>query len=248
MSQRKQTRTRSRLATSLQFGVVGVPLYIVCAVLYGVLRLTGRIRIKHPERWPRGQGGYIIASNHPSLWEPIILMLLFPFEVMRHPIRRIPWSTPDKGNYDRWYWSLPRSRFIFVPRGKPKGELEALGKIIRVLHAGGRVIMFAEGGRTHNGKVFRCSAGGSKRVRALRQGLARAACGSGALVVHVWVDGAHRVLPAGCIVPRLWRRMTITIGEPYQVSRISSKDPERRERIVVQTEQHTQQLLKTAEE
>ncbi|MEX0672968.1 MAG: lysophospholipid acyltransferase family protein [Candidatus Paceibacterota bacterium] len=246
---KENTRSRTtRIAEVLQFVSVSYPVFAMSVILYGVLRLTGRIRIRYPERWPRGKGRVIIAPNHPSLWEPMLLMLLFPWEGLRHPRTRIPWSTPDKGNYDRWYWALFRQRFIFVPRGKRKGELKALSAIIQKLKVGARVIMFGEGGRTARGATFCWSQNKAGRVRTLQHGLSRAACDSGATIVPIWISGAEKVLPVGCGVPRMWRCVTITIGEPYTVERVSSKDPQRKDRVVAETEKLTTALLELADE
>ncbi|MEX1027831.1 MAG: lysophospholipid acyltransferase family protein [Candidatus Paceibacterota bacterium] len=241
-------RRRILFRERMLFWMIGYPTYCVGALIYGLLRVTGRIRIRHPERWPYGKGKVIIAPNHPSLWEPMVCMLLSPWEGLLHPTRMVPWSTPDAGNYDRWYWVLARSRFVFVPRGQPRGEVQALAKVVRLLRIGSRVIIFPEGGRTHKGVKFHYSKSRKHRVRELKNGLARAACDSGATIVTVWIDGADRVLPAGSVIPLLWRRITITIGEPIKVPRTFLKGDERTRHVAAKTQEVRGRLLALAEE
>jgi len=157
----------------------------------------------------------IVVSNHPSLWEPLLLVGLFFKNYVFHPVRFAPWSTPDKGNYfDKWYWFFVRPRFIPVPRGKIHAEMRSLVNIIRVLRHGGSVIFFPEGGRTHRGNTFLASQSG-KRIRTLRYGIGDIVCRSHATVVPVWVEGTQNVLPNnGSMFPRLWRKVTIKIGKP----------------------------------
>jgi len=200
------------------FWTLTYPFGILLGVLFHLLRILKILRIRNLEYFPYFQKKLVLVSNHASLWDPIILVGLFFKQYFFHPIRFCPWSTPDKGNYfDKWYWFFARPRFIPVPREevhRVRTVMRSLVKIIRVLRNGGIVIFFPEGGRTFKGKTFLFSKKKKKVLRTLRSGIGDIVCKTNATVVPVWIEGAENVLPNnGAIIPRLWRKVTITIGK-----------------------------------
>lgn len=205
----------NRFLNGMIFWIFTYPFGILLGIMFHTLRFLGIVRVENLERFPYFQKKMIVVSNHPSLWEPILLVGLFFKQYLFHPVRFAPWSTPDKGNYfDKWYWFFVRPRFIPVPRGKIRAEMRSLVKIIRVLRFGGSVIFFPEGGRTHRGNAFLFSQS-RKSIRTLRLGIGDIVCKSHAMVVPAWVEGTQNVLPNnGAMFPRLWRKVRIKIGEP----------------------------------
>lgn len=198
------------------FWPVIYPASVFVGLLFLLLCLLRRVKVVGKENLPSWDKGFILASNHPSLWEPILLVGLFFPKYFFHPIKTLPWSTPDKGNYwDKWYWAIFRARFVPVPRGNGRGEFFSLNKIIQVLRSGGKIIFFPEGGRTgrSNGEAPICLSN-KKMIRPLKKGIGRIMTGTGCFVVPVWVDGTDRVLPIGSWFPRLWRPVVIRIGKP----------------------------------
>ena len=219
------------------------PAAIIAGLVFWLFWLIGWIRIRGHKRFPRHEGSVFLVSNHPSLWEPIVLTGLFFPQYLIHPIKYIPWNTPDQRNYvDKWYWGIFRARFISVPRGKRRGELRALVELIKVLRVGGSVVLFAEGGRTGKGEKLICSRSG-KPMRELGCGVGRVICRTSCTVVPVWVDGAEKVLPIGTWFPRVWRGMTITVGESFRRKRMENpKKPD----FVRATKLISDALLETA--
>jgi len=202
---------------------------LLIGVLFYLLKSLGRIRILYWERFPRRQGNLIVVSNHPSLVEPILLPALFFREYILHPFKLTPWSIPDKTNYyDRWYWFWVRPRAIPVDRGNKREELKAFFKMKKVLASGGKIVFFPEGGRTFKGEEFFYSKEG-KRIRTLKEGAGLLVMKTGATVLPVWVEGTDNVLPNSrdklyhCF-PRLWRKMTIKIGEPLRFEKTNQEE------------------------
>ena len=209
------SKRKSKFGNVLLFWLVSYPTAIFVGLLVIALRLTGWLKINGLENLPKYQKSVLLVSNHPSLWEPIILVGLFFPQYLFHPVKQGPWSTPDQQNYtDKWYWGIFRSRFISVPRGRRRGELRALIEIIKVLRMGGNVILFPEGGRTSRGEHFVYSAS-LKYMRELKNGVGRIICRTNCTVVPVWIDGAEKVLPVGTWLPRVWRGMTLTVGKSF---------------------------------
>lgn len=204
------------------------PASIIVGVVVLLLRLIGLLRVRG-HGLPRDLKSIMMVSNHPSLWEPIVLIGLFFSEYVFRP-KRVPWSTPDQRNYvDAWYWGFFRERFIPVPRGNPAGTRRARLRIITTLKRGGSVIIFPEGGRTSKGDRFFFSRSG-KRLREIKNGVGRIFCQTACTVVPVWVDGGEKVLPIGTWFPRVWRGMTITIGKSFRGERRENPEKEDLER------------------
>lgn len=208
--------------------------------LFHMLRLIGTVRILHKERIPHGQGNMIIISNHPSLLEPILLPLLFFGDYIRHPFKLCPISIPDKENYmDKWYWWWLRFCAIPIDRKDKKKGMEALHKMKNALNAGRIIIPFAESSRTCWGKLFAESKKGKKiKISDERNQTMEGAGGiswlikqTNPLVLFMWIAGAENILPNSPdrkklyhTFPRLWKKMTIKIGEPIRFSEELSRE------------------------
>jgi 1-acyl-sn-glycerol-3-phosphate acyltransferase len=188
---------------------------ILWGLVFEMLRLLGIVTIRGSISTTQRNKGVIIASNHPSLWEPLLLVgLLFPGYIWR-PKRNAPWGTPDATNYGTWYWSLFRQRMILVPRGDRRGELRALARMKRELNRQAILILFPEGGRTSTERN-RLTTRSGKELRPLKTGIGELVLKTGSIVIPVWVDGTDKVLPNGAAwwYPRLWRKVQINIGQP----------------------------------
>ena len=194
---------------------------LLLGLSFCLLRILGRIKITHKERFPKKEKGILVVSNHPSLLEPILLPLLFFGQYIFHPFSFTPWSIPDKANYfDRWYWFWAKITLIPINRNKPREAVKSLQKIEQILKDGRPVILFPEGGRTSSEKEHFTSKNG-KKLRKLKGGVGRLVFRVNPLILPIWVDGAENVLPNKqgklyhCF-PRLWRIVKIRIGEPFR--------------------------------
>lgn len=216
------TKRRTRkLIDGMIFWMIMYPLGILLGLLFQGMKITGRVRIKHFERFPAWKGRLIVASNHESLWEPWLLPFLLFRQYLFHPQQFIPWITTDLENYvqKRHYFWI-RSRLIAVPRGRQKGEFRAVTEMVKMLRGRKIVILFPEGGRTYKGKKFLYSPNG-KRIRELKHGIGDLVIKAGATVVPVWVEGSERILPntgwwLSRTIPRIWFPATIKIGPPMR--------------------------------
>lgn len=237
---------------------------VLLGILFCLLRMTGRVKIKNWSKFPKKPQKLILVSNHPSLWEPLLVVALFFRDYFFKPNKYAPWSTPDKGNYyDKWYWGIFKSRFIPVPRGNRRDEVKTYYLMKGVLESDENLVLFGEGGRTYKGSEFIYSPSGKYKIRPLKSVIAKLACQTGATICPVWIDGTDQVLPnreflkpywwqkilpkKGIFVPRLWKKCNINIGDPITVPLCSSKKEEK-EAVDQLTEEITKKLLKLAEE
>lgn len=106
-------------------------------------RVIGRERLNLP-------GGVLIASNHASFLDPPFVGKAFD-EPLHYFARHTLFSHPLAG------WLLRRWQAIPINRDKPDaGSLKAT---IRLLRAGGKVLIFPEGTRTPDGNLQPAEAG-----------------------------------------------------------------------------------------
>lgn len=210
----------------LLFWLLSYPIGLFLFIFLLILDKLGKIKIIGQENI-RNRRGLIIASNHPSLWEPIVMYYLFMPELFYKP-----WITPlsmvDKINYGQNYlWLVFWPLFISIDRmsGKAVGAYKNAEKH---LLDKGNLIVFPEGGRTSSGDqrtLIRYYNG--QYLKPLQAGVCSLAHKTKSLVVPVWVDGSDKVLPRGKHFPRFWKKMTISIGKPYKVSSDTEKAKKR---------------------
>ena len=123
------------------------------------------LEIWYKQYVPYREQRMIIVLNHPKLLEAVFAPVLFINEWISAPGKWAPWSTPDQKNMKtKWYWFfwLAAGRAVRFPRGDKRGVQKALLRVLAILRAGGRVIVFPEGGRTWKGNEFRFSSKGKK--------------------------------------------------------------------------------------
>jgi 1-acyl-sn-glycerol-3-phosphate acyltransferase len=163
-------------------------------LLRGILRVVGRVffrlKVEGLENLPRG--GFILASNHASSLDPLLLTAAMP--------RCIRWLVIYE-YYDLWYlkWVVRQMRFIRIKNNLSKEAFRALLK--------GEVVgVFPEGRRCWDGKLGPAKAG----VAALARG---ASCP----VVPVGISGTFAALPRTRKLVR-FTPVTIRIGAPLYFS------------------------------
>jgi len=200
---------------------------IVLGLILFLLKITGRIKVLHPERFPRRKKSFLLVSNHPSLADPIVVLYLFFPDMLFHPLKFTPFHTPDKNNfYNPWYFFWIRPFSISINRNSENSEsggiVSFLRRMKRFLENGKRIILFPEGGRTYKGSEF-CYSEKGKRIRKLTDGVGWLAVNTGVPVVPVWMEGTDKFLPntpkIKFIFPRFWKKILIKIGNPLKLDR-----------------------------
>jgi 1-acyl-sn-glycerol-3-phosphate acyltransferase len=156
-----------------------------------VNRLFFRHRTLHRELIPEA-GGALIVANHVSYLDPSVVGAAF-----RQPIYYLARKSLFKGFLG---WLLPRIQVLPVDRGR--GDLASMKRILNLLRAGNRVLIFPEGTRSTDGSLQAAEAG---------IGFIIAKCE--VPVVPVRIFGAFECFPRGSTWPRPGR-ITIVPGPP----------------------------------
>jgi 1-acyl-sn-glycerol-3-phosphate acyltransferase len=143
-------------------------------------------------------GAVILAGNHPSTLDPILL-----FGGLRRNVSFLAaeflFEKPGLGHLLRWMGH------IRVDRGTDKaGQALIFGE--RVLSHDGLVVIFPSGRITKSGEPY-----------SAKTGMARMAFTTGAPIVPFYLSGTERILAGNR--PRPMRRVRMTFGEPIPVPR-----------------------------
>ncbi|WP_219460929.1 lysophospholipid acyltransferase family protein [Nonomuraea rhizosphaerae] len=161
---------------------------------------------RHGERIPR-TGGVIIAANHLSWTDPVLLSH-FLYNNGRWPIilaKAGVFKAPVIGH------AIKELRAIPVHRGSSEAA-RSLHDAAERLRQGGAILFYPEGTCTRDPDLWPMVG---------KTGAARLALESGAQVIPVAHWGAHELLPYGEKRPRLFPRKTfrVSVGPPVDLSR-----------------------------
>jgi len=147
------------------------------------------------------EGPVIIASNHASNLDPVILGSWLVPAVGR----RIHWL--GKKELFEWPiagWIARNGGVHPVDRGGSDAEAFRLAK--RILDEGHILVVFPEGTRSRTGEL-----------RTPRDGVALLALRTGAPIVPVGIAGSHRVWPPGRKIPKPGGRVVFRLGSPIRL-------------------------------
>jgi 1-acyl-sn-glycerol-3-phosphate acyltransferase len=182
--------------------------YVVRVTVGNVAKALYRMSIRGAERIPAG--GAILAGNHVSYADPVLLWCRSPRHV--HFMARADlWEHFILGWGLDHFWGFP------VKRGA--ADREALTRASALLQAGELVGIFPAGsrhaaeGESHGGAAF----------LAIRNGVP---------VVPIGIAGTDRIKPPGARLPR-FPKVVVSVGEPIDPARFSQGG--RKERVEAMT-------------
>ncbi|WP_423919954.1 lysophospholipid acyltransferase family protein [Frigoribacterium sp. 2-23] len=173
------------------------------AILAPLVRLLWRPKIVGRRNVPR-HGAVILASNHLSFIDSVVITLMAPRQVAFLAKNAYFTGTGLKGRLSRLFFSGIGA--IGVERGAGSAAQHALDLGLERLEAGEAFAIYPEGTRSLDGRLYRG-----------RTGVGWLALTSGAPVVPVALTGTQDIQPVGSRLPRL-RRFTVEFGEPIDLS------------------------------
>ncbi|MDH6133487.1 1-acyl-sn-glycerol-3-phosphate acyltransferase [Kitasatospora sp. MAA4] len=155
------------------------------------------------ENVPR-KGGVILASNHLSFIDSVVIPLTAPRPV-RFLAKAEYWQGEGlRGRLSRAFFDAINA--IPVERGTIHLAQAALDAALEVLEAGEAFGIYPEGTRSRDGRLYRG-----------KTGVAWLAMTAGVPVVPVALEGTENLQPVGTRIPRV-RRVTVRFGEPLDFS------------------------------
>lgn len=170
-----------------------------------LFRLIYRPRVLGRANIPRS-GSVILASNHLSFIDSIVIPLVAPRQV-RFLAKSHYFTQPGvKGWISRSFFTAIGA--VGVERGAGQAALDALEQSKEILETGSAFALYPEGTRSRDGRLYRG-----------RTGVAWLAFTTGAPVVPVGLIGTDKLQPLGKRIPRL-HRVTVAFGEPIDLSSV----------------------------
>ncbi|HET9082335.1 MAG TPA: lysophospholipid acyltransferase family protein [Trebonia sp.] len=141
------------------------------------------------------QGGAVLAANHVSFLDPLLLPLVVP--------RRILFLTKVKYiDNPVLHWVLTGAGVIPVASDDPQALTAVVAACVAALSEGRLVGVFPEGTRSRDGLLHQG-----------KTGIARMAVAAGVPVIPAGITGTELALPRGALLPRP-HVVHITFGPP----------------------------------
>ena len=178
------------------------PYYLAARVIFGTFFGTyNRARMYHSERVPK-EGGFIIASNHASFCDPPLVGTACPRDIS-YLARESLFRFPVVGYIMRQVNALPVDR--------DGGGGAGLKSILNRLQAGGGIILFPEGTRTHDG-----------RLQPARSGIGLTVIKSSVPVVPVRIFGSYEAMNRRMVIP-LPYKIVVKFGRPLAFAELRAE-------------------------
>lgn len=195
---------------------IGLTYVIGRWIVAPLARMIYRPRIIGRKNFPR-KGAVILASNHLSFIDSFVIPMAAP-----RPVRFLAKSSYFDGKGIKGWFSR---HFFYaagafpVQRGAGQAALDALAQQRRLLESGWSTALYPEGTRSLDGRLYKG-----------RTGVAFLALQTGAPVIPVGLVGTNEMMPVGAKFPRLRPRVTVSFGEPLDLSHHGSADSGRARR------------------
>lgn len=160
-----------------------------------------RLRYINSHNIPK-KGGYFIASNHTSFFDPPVIGTGAYYRIFRFMAR----DTLFKSFFGfgiKWMGAFP------VKRGAI--DRQAWDHVVNLVKEGWIVMLFPEGTRTPDGEIHEGKAGPGMFIYRTK-----------AQVIPVATLGMFEIWPKGQKLPKLFRRIDVIYGEPVDFSEFFS--------------------------
>ncbi len=175
-------------------------LYRVCRrIIWLWLKIWLRYDVRHGDRVPT-RGGCIVASNHASFLDPVVVGC----GMMERHVRFMARETL----FEHWLADWWADGVGVVRIDRTRGDVAALKAALNVLCRGGAVCVFPEGTRTTDG-LLRVAQGGIGFLMAKAR----------VPVVPAYVAGTFEAYPKGAMLVKP-RKVSVVYGEPIMPSEL----------------------------
>ncbi|MEV4611140.1 lysophospholipid acyltransferase family protein [Kitasatospora sp. NPDC049258] len=175
-------------------------------VLKPLARTVYRPVIEGLENVPR-KGGVILASNHLSFIDSVVIPLTAPRQVFFLAKAEYFTGTGLKGSIVRSFFTNVINA-VPVERGTYRSAAASLEQALEIVQGGKAFGIYPEGTRSLDGRLYRG-----------KTGVAWLALTAGVPVVPVALEGPQDILPVGRKLPRV-RQVTVRFGKPLDFSEL----------------------------
>ncbi|SFI80623.1 lysophospholipid acyltransferase family protein [Nocardioides psychrotolerans] len=177
--------------------------HVLHAVVPPLAKAVWRPTVHGLEHVP-SSGGVILASNHLSFADSMIIPIVAPRPVVFLAKSDYFTGTGVRGVLQRgWFEGLG---MLPVDRDDSRAAIASLETALEVLGRGGAFGIYPEGTRSRDGRLYRG-----------RTGVAHLALTAGVPVVPVGLVGTEHLQPVGARFPTM-ARVTVSFGAPIHVA------------------------------
>lgn len=182
--------------------------WIVKVFVTPFIRIFVRVRVVGRENLPR-RGAVILASNHRSFLDSIFIPLIVH--------RRVTFVAKAEYFDDaKTAWFFRSCGQIPIRREGGSASERALASATEVLRSGKVFGIYPEGTRTRDGLLHRG-----------HTGVARLALCCDVPIVPIGLIGTDHVQPVDSRLPKLFRRVVVSFGEPIDPARYGGREHDR---------------------
>lgn len=153
------------------------------------------------------KGAFIVAGNHVSYLDPIIIPSIF----VKHFKRKIHFLA-KKELFKGWTRNIFEAATGGILLDRGKSGKTGLKNALNALKEGGIIGIFPEGTRSLTGKIQKG-----------KTGVARLALWARVPVVPVGINGTFELMPRGKIMLKLKKNVTFKIGKPLYFDKYYNK-------------------------
>jgi 1-acyl-sn-glycerol-3-phosphate acyltransferase len=176
---------------------------LVLFLAYVYTKIFLRLKVKILGNLP--QKAALIAANHCSYLDPVLVAVSFPQEI-HFLARKTLFDNPLFGTFIKNLNAHPI-------HGDGK-DMAIFRTVTEVLQLDKKVLLFPEGKRSYDGELL-----------ALKQGVALMALKNNVPIIPCWVEGSVKVWPRGKSLPHLFGKVSCIFGEPiYPKEGYDTKD------------------------
>lgn len=180
--------------------------YIARAIAWILIKIFWRVEVKGIDNIPE-KGGLILASNHVSYLDPVVLGA---------SVKRKVYFIAKREVFNNILSSFIFRNLNAFPVDRGKTDIIAFKKAISVLKEGGVLGIFPEGTRSSNGKL-----------QELKSGFLKIAKKAGVPILPVGIIGTHKIYPQGKKLPVLFKyKIVVNYGVPQYFTDVNLKDKE----------------------
>ncbi len=166
--------------------------YVVRAVCWFMLKIFWKINVVGIENIPK-EGGLILASNHVSFLDPIVLGIT---------MKRKIYFMAKKEAFNNIFGRTILTHLNAFPVDRGKVDVRSLKKSLDILQEKKILGLFPEGTRSLNGEL-----------QELKLGIIKIAIKTGVPILPVGINGTHKIYSHGKIFPTLFKySITVSYG------------------------------------
>jgi len=166
--------------------------YIVKAICWVIFKICWKIDVVGIENIPK-EGGLIIAANHVSYLDPIVLAI-----TMKRKISFIA----KKEAFNNIFGNVLLTNLNAFPVDRGKIDIHSLKKSLEVLQGQKVLGIFPEGTRSKNGEL-----------QELKLGIIKIAMKTRVPILPVGIMGTHKIYSHGKVFPTLFKyKITVCYG------------------------------------